>query len=449
MMWPRNRTVARAAIVLGMLASATPTPAGAQPIYQHLHIVVPSAPGGGWDVTARAMQPVLQRAGIVRTSSIENVPGAGGTIGLARFVTGERSNVDVIMMSGLAMLGPIIYYRSLLTLADVTPIARLISEYEVVVVPAASPYRSLDDLIRSLHEHPESVSWAGGPAGGNEQMLAWLIADAVGGDPRRINYIPFSGNGEANPAIIGGQVSLGISPLASISAHIEAGTVRALAISSAARLPSLDIPTLREQGIDLEFETWRSVIAPPGVSAAERQRLEDALEAMTRSPAWRETLERFGWNDRFLKGPEFVRFVATEEQRLRSVIRRLGTGGDDASASSGSYPAFVLAGLISMAIAAAVGARRTRRQTVEPGGAGWTAVMLVAAGILVELALMERLGFIPASTALFWLTARAFDARHPARDGILAVVVSAAAYVVFARLLDLSLPPGLLAAWLT
>ena len=83
-------------------------------------------------------------------------------------------------MSGLAMLGPIVSYRSLLTLADVTPIARLISEYEVVVVPAASPYRTLADLTRSLRDHPESVSWAGGPAGGNEQMLAWLIADAVG-----------------------------------------------------------------------------------------------------------------------------------------------------------------------------------------------------------------------------------------------------------------------------
>lgn len=398
-------------------------------------------------MTARAMQPVLQTAGIVRTSSIENVPGAGGTIGLARFVTGERGNGDIIMLSGLAMLGPIISYRSLLTLSDVTPIARLISEYEVVVVPAASPYRTLDDLIRSLRDHPESISWAGGPAGANEQMLAWLIADAVGCDPKRINYIAFSGNGEANPAILGSQVSLGISPLASIAAHIEAGTVRALAISSAERLPALDVPTLREQGINLEFETWRSVVAPPGVSAADRRRLEDAVEAMTRTRAWRDTLERFGWNDRFLKGAEFIRFVASEEQRLRGVILRLGTGSDDSAASSGPYPALVLAGLVSMAIAAAVEARRSRQRVVEPVFAGWTAVMLVAAGILIELAFMERLGFVPASAALFWLTARAFDARHPVRDGLLAVALSAAAYIVFARLLDLSLPAGPLAGW--
>ena len=444
----RAAAVARAAMVVGMIAAAGATEAGAQPLYSHLRIIVPSAPGGGWDVTARAMQPVLQTVGIVRTSSIENVPGAGGTIGLARFVTGERGNRDVLMMSGLAMLGPIVSYRSLLTLADVTPIARLISEYEVVVVPAASPYRTLDDLIRSLRDHPESISWAGGPAGGNEQMLAWLIADAVGCDPKRINYIPFSGNGEANPAILGSQVSLGISPLASIAPHIKAGTVRALAISSAERLPSLDVPTLREQGVNLEFETWRSVVAPPGVSAAARQRLEDALETMTRSQAWRDTLERFGWNDRFLKGPEFVRFVDGEEQRLRSVFRRLGTGSEDGSASPGPYPTFVLAGLIAMAIATAVGARRTRQRAVERGGGDRTAVMLLVAGILVELTFMETLGFIPASAALFWLTARAFDPHHPVRDGMLAVALSAAAYAIFTRLLEVSLPTGTFDAWL-
>jgi putative tricarboxylic transport membrane protein len=444
----RGGTVRLAAIILGVLVSPFPTAAGAQPLYEHLRIIVPAAPGGGWDVTARAMQPVLQTAGIVRTSSIENVPGAGGTIGLARFVTGERGNRDVLMMSGLAMLGPIVSYRSLVTLSDVTPIARLISEYEVVVVPASSPYRTLDDLTRSLRSHPESVSWAGGPAGGNEQILAWLIADAVGCEPKRINYIAFSGNGEANPTIVGSQVSLGISPLASIAAHIEAGTVRALAISSAERLPTLDIPTFREQGIDLEYETWRSVVAPPGVSAADRQRLENALEALTKSQAWRDTLERFGWNDRFLKGPEFVRFVASEEQRLNSVFRRLGTGREDAATLPGPYPALVLAGLISMAIAAAVGARRTRQQGVKPGAAGRRAVMLIAAGILIELTVMERLGFIAASAALFWLTARAFDAHHPVRDGILAVASSAGAYVIFTRLLEVSLPAGALAAWL-
>ena len=180
-----------------------------------------------------------------------------------------------------------------MTLDDVTPIARLTGEYEVLTVPAASPFRTLDDLIQALRQRPESISWGGGSAGGSDQILAGLIADAVGVAPRRVNYIAFSGGGEALAAVLGGQVSVGINGLAEFAAQIEAGTVRPLAISSAERLPGLDIPTLREQGVDIEFENWRSVVAPPGIDAADRRRLEAAVEAMVRSAEWKEALARY------------------------------------------------------------------------------------------------------------------------------------------------------------
>jgi putative tricarboxylic transport membrane protein len=189
-------------------------------MYSHLRIIAPAAPGGGWDQTARAMQQALQISGIVGTASVENIPGAAGTIGLARLIGAERGNGDVMMVSGLIMLGAIASHQAEVTLRDVVPIARLTSEYEVLVVPAASPYRTLTDLLTAFRARPESISWAGGSAGGTDQILAGLIADAVGVSPRRVNYVPFAGGGESIAAILGGQVTAGISGLGEFAAQI-------------------------------------------------------------------------------------------------------------------------------------------------------------------------------------------------------------------------------------
>jgi putative tricarboxylic transport membrane protein len=444
------RPAAALALSLILVVGWVDTPAAAEPVYQHLRLIAPAAPGGGWDQTARVMQQALQSAGIVHTSSVENIPGAAGTIGLARFVTAERGSGDVAMMSGLIMLGAIVTHRSALTLHDVTPIARLLGEYEVIVVPAASPYRTFADFIQAFKEHPESISWGGGSAGGTEQILAGLIADAVGVNPKRVNYIAFSGGGELRPSVLGGQVSVGLDGLAGFEPYIEAGTVRALAISSANRLAHLDAPTLREQGIDVELENWRCVLAPPGVSAADRQRLEGAVKAMVQSPAWREALERYRWNDRYLGSEAFAAFLDSEEARVLAILKKLGTGGD--SAPAGPYPIFVLAGLVIFALIAAAGLVRSRgRSAPDPAGAtvvAWRAIALIAAGILVDVLLVERGGFVVASTALFWMTARAFDPHHPARDALFGVAVSIGAYLLFARMLQLPLPAGILAGWM-
>jgi putative tricarboxylic transport membrane protein len=437
--------------------------APAKPRFQQLRIVAPAAPGGGWDQTARVMQQVLQRSGLVTTPVVENVPGAAGTIGLARFVGSERGDGDTLLVSGLIMLGGIVMHRSPVTLADADPIARLTGEYEVLTVPASSPYRNLDEFIAAFKSNPESISWGGGSAGGSDQMLAGLIAQKVGVDPRRVNYIAFSGGGESLSAILGGQVSVGINGLAEFEAQMEAGTVRVLAISSAERLPGVDVPTLREQGVDIEFENWRSIVAPPGLTAAQRRALADTVAAMVRTPEWREMLERYRWLDRYLDGDEFARFAAAEETRVRDVLGRLGVGDEAASslASAGPYPAFVLGGLVLFGALTALG-RRTRRRALPAHAADRPlavesapaarhrrrALALIGAAALADLLLVERAGFLIASAVLFWLVARAFDERRAVRDAVCAVAVSAGAYLLFSRVLELPLPAGVLAGWL-
>ena len=424
----------------------------AQTAYQHLRIIAPAAPGGGWDQTARVMQQVLQRAGIVHTSSVENIPGAAGTIGLARFIGAERGNGDVVMVSGLIMLGAIVTHASPVTLREVTPIARLTGEYEVIVVPAASPFRSLDDLLRAFRERPESISWGGGSAGGSDQMLAGLVADAVGVSPRRVNYIAFSGGGESMSAILGGQVSAGINGLAEFAPQIEAGTVRVLGISSAERLPGVAAPTLREQGVDVEFENWRSLVAPPGIGPVERERLERAVEAMVRSAEWREALERYRWIDRYLAGDEFARFAQAEDQRVRAILTKLGLGSDETAPTHRRCRIRCWCSPVSCSAVGAAVLETVRARTASPtaarAGPGWGPAALIAAGMALDLALMERAGFVLASTALFWLTARAFDRHHPGRDALFALGVSAGAYLLFVRVLNVTLPAGFFARWL-
>ena len=437
---------------LGLLLLLAATPADAQPIHEYLRLIAPAAPGGGWDQTARAMQAALQEAGIVQTSSVENIPGAAGTIGLARFISAERGKGDVLMVSGLIMLGAVVTHQSPVTLRQVTPIARLSGEYEVIAVPSGSPLGTLADLVAAFRAAPESISWGGGSAGGTDEILAGLFADAIGVEPRRVNYIAYSGGGESLSAILGGQVSVGVNGLAELAPHIAAGTIRVLAISSAERLPGLDAPTFREQGVDVEIENWRSVVAPPGITVAERQRMERTIEAMVRSEPWKAALERYRWNDRYLTGTAFARFTAAEEGRVEGILTRLGTGvaaTGTATADIGRYPLFVLAGLVVTALLSFGGIVRGWRQTSPPAapllaGSG-RALVLVAAAALVDLLLLDSAGFVLASTAMFWLTARAFDSTHPLRDACLGLGLSVAAYLLFARMLQLSLPPGLLA----
>ena len=443
----RPRLRLDAVVVAALAATAAVQPAIAQPAVDELRIIAPAAPGGGWDQTARAMQQALQRAGLVRIAPVENVPGAAGTIGLARFIGAEAGRSDVVLVSGLIMLGGIVTHRAPVTLHDVTPLARLTGEYEVIAVPVASPFRTLRDLLDAFTARPESISWGGGSAGGSDQILAGLVADAVGVPPARVNYIAFSGGGESLAAILGGQVSVGINGLAEFAPQLEAGTLRALAISSAERLPGVNVPTLREQGLPIEFENWRSLAAPPGLTAADRARLESLIAAMVASPAWRETLARYRWLDRYLSGDAFTRFAAAEESRVRNVLRKFAEGQSGNRTAPEPYPWFVLAGLL---VTGALLVRQEVASRAEGEGTGppRAPVLLLAAAAVLHLLLVERAGFVIAAAVLFWLAARAFDPRHPLRDGLFAAGVSVSAYVLFARVLHLSLPAGLLAGWL-
>jgi putative tricarboxylic transport membrane protein len=428
--------------VPGVAAARRNLPAAEQPVLPGLTIIAPAAPGGGWDQLAREMQREIERQALTAMVQVENVPGAAGTIGLAQLINGRRGDGEALLVNGLVMLGAILWNQSPVSMTQVTPIARLTGEYEVVAVPATSAHRDMQSLIRALRKNPAAVSWGGGSAGGTDHILAGLIVAAAGVDPRRTNYIAFSGGGEAVTALIGGQVTAGISGYSEFAQHIESGRLRAIGISAPRRLADLDVPSLIEQGLDVELENWRAVVAPPGLDEAQRQALTAVVERMAHSESWRTTLTRLGWTDSYLAGPAFDRFLDAERVRVGRIVARLrGSAGDPTAARVGEwlFPVLVLVG--SAAVLPVLFVRRSA--TTRDRRANSAPVVRVALGLVSFVALLNLAGFIAAGTVLFACTASAFDTRRWLRDALLGITLCATVYIAFTYGLGVSLPPGL------
>jgi putative tricarboxylic transport membrane protein len=287
-------------------------------------IMAPAAPGGGWDQTARTMQEALQAEGISGNVQVTNVPGAGGTIGIAQFVNQENGNPNALIVGGYVMVGAILTNASPVTLADVTPIARLTGEAVGIVVPANSDINDMDGLVAKLKENTGAVSWAGGSAGGADHITAGLIAKAVGVDPTQVNYIAYSGGGEALAAILGGQVTVGVSGISEFASQIEAGELRLLAVSTDTRVPGFDAPTLQEAGVDTAVQNWRMVAAAPGLTDEQVAAINADIEAMVNSDSWKTALETKGWVNTYLAGDAFETQLAADIAATEAILKDIG-----------------------------------------------------------------------------------------------------------------------------
>lgn len=312
--------------ISAMLAASTALPwaTEAQAALESLRVIAPAKPGGGWDQTARAIEEVVRGLKLADAVSVENVPGAGGTIGLSQLASKEAGDPKVLMVMGLVMVGAILTNQSPATLDQVTPIARLTGEFEVVVVPAASEFKSMADFTAKLKADPAAVAFGGGSAGGTDHILAGLITKAAGADVTKLNYIPYSGGGEALAAILGGHVAAGISSLSEWEGQIKSGELRVLAISSGTKVEGVDAPTLKEQGLDVELANWRGVVAPPELDDAGKAALLDLVKQVHDSAEWKKILADKKWTDLYLAGDEFAALVTEENQRTTEVLKAIG-----------------------------------------------------------------------------------------------------------------------------
>ncbi|MEJ2871642.1 tripartite tricarboxylate transporter substrate binding protein [Actinomycetospora sp. OC33-EN08] len=289
-----------------------------------LQLMVPNAPGGGYDVTARAAASAAEEAGVSGAVEVFNLPGAGGTVGLRRLVN-DSGDGRLLMSMGLGVVGSVYSNDSPVTLRETTPIARLTEETEILVVPADSPYRDLSQLLDAWRANPGGLPVGGGSSiGGPDHLAPMLTAKAAGIDPRAVNYVPYDGGGELLAAVLGGKVGLGVSGLGEFADQVASGDLRVLAVTAGQRVPGVDAPTLREAGVDVEFTNWRGLVAPPGLAPEQREELVAAVADLHESPEWREVLERNDWQDAYLPGDAFGAFLTAEDERVAGVLRELG-----------------------------------------------------------------------------------------------------------------------------
>src|SRR5215207_11133827 len=289
-----------------------------------LEILVGTAPGGGFDQTARTAAKAMEDAKLARNVQVQNLPGAGNTIALQRLVN-EKGNGKVIQQMGLGLVGGVYTNKSKATLDQTTPVARLTEEPEIVVVNKDSPYQSFDQLLQAWKADPGKLAVGGGSApGGPDHLAPMLIAQTAGIDPKQVNFVSYDGGGELLTAVLGNQVAFGVTGVGETRDQIEAGEVRALAVTSAEPFQGLDTKTLKEQGVDLEFTNWRGWVAPPELGEEDKQALIDLATKMHDTQEWKDALTTNGWTDAFMVGDEYDAFLKSENQRVGDVLGELG-----------------------------------------------------------------------------------------------------------------------------
>jgi putative tricarboxylic transport membrane protein len=285
---------------------------------------VPAAPVGGWDGTARSIERAAKASGLVGNFQFENVGGAGGIIGLPRFVNQRKGQANSLMVGGSVMVGAGITNKSPITMRNVTPVARMTEESSVVVVPAGGKIKTWNELVAALKANPKAVSVAGGSAGGTDHIVLGLMIKALGRNPREAAYVAFAGGGPANAAILGNQVTAGISGYSEFEDQITAGRMIPLAVSGNVRIPGVNLPTLRELGMNVAVANWRGVFAAPGVTQAQRDKLVELMSKINQSAAWQQELVTRKWTGVFLADLPFEREINKDITETESVLKDLG-----------------------------------------------------------------------------------------------------------------------------
>ncbi len=291
---------------------------------RRLRMMIPNSPGGGYDLTGRAAAQAMEDAELTGRFEVSNVIGASGTVAMQRLLNEEGAE-DVMLLMGLGVVGAVFTNKSDATVDKATPLAGLVAEAEGILVPADSPFQTLEDLVEAWQADPSSIVVGGGSApGGPDHLFPMQLAQTIGIDPNDVNYISYDGGGPLTTALLGEKIDVGMSGLGEFQGQIESGELRVLAVSGPERLETVDAPTLREAGVDMEFLNWRGVLAPPGISEEARDELVDLLVEMHDTPEWEEAVRRNGWIDNFMIGEEFEAFLLEQNDRVESTLKELG-----------------------------------------------------------------------------------------------------------------------------
>ncbi len=313
-------------VAAATLALATGT------LAERLHIVIPAGPGGGLDGTAREAGRVLRELELVDQISYENVSGGGGGRAMAYFIENAgRFDAPLLVNSTPLVL------RSLqglfpFSFRDLTPVAALVADYGIFVVPAKSEFADWPAVVAALKENPRALKVGGGSVRGSlDHIVLALALQAAGVDARAVRYLPYDGGGKAMLALLGGEVDLLSTGLGESIGFLGADQAAALAVTAPHRVPAIaEAPTLVELGYPVTFANWRGLFGPPGMSEEARNAVTERLAAMAASEPWHAVLRQRGWAPIDSSGDAFRAFLNAQETVLADTMRELGlTPKDD------------------------------------------------------------------------------------------------------------------------
>lgn len=412
---------------------------------QPIVITVPSNPGGGWDQLGRFMQRAIIKEELSPVSvEVVNRGGAGGIIALSELVARFNNNPHKLMVSGFGMTGATIMHNSEFDLLSTTPLARLTSEYQAIGVPYNSPFQTLEELMDAFKANPKSIIWGGGSAGGADHLFVNLLAEDMAVAPHDINYVAFTGGGEATAALMGGQVTVGVSGYSEWGSLVEAKRVRLLGISSPTRSINPTIATFKEIGINVVYENWRCLVAAPGITNSQEQYLIDLLTKARESETWQQIVKRNNWQDSFLAGEEFRAFIEKDSIRTRRIIERSGLGaGGEGYAVIGPYffPVIVGIGLLVSGGMIAVSWWRSRQASgIDVNKGSLIPFVKICTLIIFYLAGLKVAGFIYVTPLFIPAMAYLFGSKSHVKNIIIGVVLTLVITLVFENFLNVIVP---------
>lgn len=307
------------AATLGAIAFATPALA-----LDTVKFMAPGSVGGGYDQTARILGKALVEAGTAKSVTFENKGGAGGTLGLAQFANSTKGDPNALLVVGAIMVTAVEQNKPQISLKDVTPIARLFTEYNVLAVREDSPYKTLEDLLKDFKANPASIKWGGGSKGSIDHIGIAELASKMDVAVNKVNYVAYAGGGEVVAATLGGHITVITGGYAELAKYVQSKQFRLLAIGAPERVPGIEAPTLKEHGYDVIIGNWRGVYGAAKLTPEQRKEVTDAVLAATNSKVWQDSVKTNAWSPSILTGDEFGQFVDQEHQRLRAMLVKVG-----------------------------------------------------------------------------------------------------------------------------
>jgi len=312
------RNVALASVLVAGLATSSVASS-----VESIHFLIPGGAGGGWDGTARGVGEALKKSGLVKKTSFENMSGGGGGKAIAYIIETASKQKNTVMVNST----PIVI-RSLQgvfpqSFRDLSLVASVIADYQVLVVRPDSKYKNWDDVLKAFKANPRSVKIAGGSSRGSmDHLVAAQIFQAAGADPKTVRYVPYDAGGKALAGILTGEVDVLSTGFGEVLEKHKKGQVRIIGVTSKESIEG--IPSFKSMGTDAFFANWRGFFGAPNLSQARLDELNEVLKKMYDTPEWEVVRARNGWTNLYQPTSEFKTFLEAQEKTIGTLMKDLG-----------------------------------------------------------------------------------------------------------------------------